>query len=84
MNVTLPPILLRLQQSVHSGGSQHRSNLNVHLEYIWVKKIKGGRAEDPLANKTFMAKHDKNVLLFQYRNPAQFTSVCWSNAFTLW
>ena len=50
------------------GWSQHRSNLNVHLEYIWVKKIKGGRARDPLANKNFTAKHDRNVYdkWFQY------------------
>ena len=41
MNVTLAPRLLRLQQSLHSGGSQHVSNLNVCLEYIWVKKSAG-------------------------------------------
>ena len=68
MKVKLPPRLLRLQQSLHGRGSQHGSNLNVHLEYIWVKKIKGRRAKDPLANKNFMAKHDRNIYnkWFQY------------------
>ena len=61
MNVTLAPRLLRLQQSLHGGGSQHGSNLNVHLEYIWVKKMTGGKAKDPLAKKNFTAKHDRNV-----------------------
>ena len=51
MNVTLATRLLRLQQSLHGGGNQHRSNLNVHLEYIWVKKVTGGKAKDPLANQ---------------------------------
>ena len=68
MNMTLPPRLLRLQQSLHDRGSQHRRNLNVRLEYIWVKKIKGRRAKDPLTNKNFTAKHDRNVYnkWFQY------------------
>ena len=61
MNVTLAPKLLRLQQSLHSRGSQHGSNLNVCLEYIWVKKMTGGKAKDPLAKKIFMAKHDRNI-----------------------
>ena len=61
MNVTLATRLLRLQQSLHGGGNQHRSNLNVHLEYIWVKKVTGGKAKDPLAKQNFMAKHDRNV-----------------------
>ena len=61
MNVTLAPRLLRLQQSLHGGGSQHRSNLNVCLEYIWVKKMTGGKAKDPLAKQNFMAKHDRNI-----------------------
>ena len=61
MNVTLAPRLLRLQQSLHGGESQHRSNLNVRLEYIWVKKMTGRKAKDPLAKKNFMAKHNRNV-----------------------
>ena len=61
MNVTLPLRLLRLKLSLHGGGSQHGSNLNVCLEYIWVKKIKGRRAKDPLTNKNFMAKHYRNI-----------------------
>ena len=61
MNVTLAPRLLRFQQSLHSRGSHHRSNLNVCLEYIWVKKMTGGKAKDPLAKQNFMAKHDKNM-----------------------
>ena len=61
MNVTLATRLLRLQQSLHGGGSQHGSNLNVHLEYIWVKKMTGGKAKDPLAKQNFTAKHDRNI-----------------------
>ena len=61
MNVTLAPRLLRLQQSLHGGGSQHRSNLNVCLEYIWVKKMTGRKAKDPIAKKKIMAKYDKNI-----------------------
>ena len=61
MDVTLPTRILRLQQSLHSGGSQHRSNLNVHLEYIWVKKMTGGKTKDPLAKQNFMAKHDRSI-----------------------
>ena len=61
MNVTLAPRLLRLQQSLHGGRNQHGSNLNVHLEYIWVKKMTDGKAKDPLAKKDFMAKHDRNI-----------------------
>ena len=61
MNVTLAPRLLRLQQSLHSGGSQRGSNLNVRLEYIWVKKVTGRKAKDPLAKQNFMAKHNRNV-----------------------
>ena len=55
MNVTLATRLLRLQQSLHGGGNQHRSNLNVCLEYIWVKKMTGGKAKDPLAKPNFTA-----------------------------
>ena len=61
MNVTLATRLLRLQQSLHSGGSQHTSNLNVCLEYIWVKKMTGGKAKDALAKQNFMAKHGRNI-----------------------
>ena len=61
MNVTLPTRILRLKQSLHGGRSQHGSNLNVHLEYIWVKKMTGGKAKDPLTKQNFMAKHDRNV-----------------------
>ena len=57
MNVTLATRLLRLQQSLHGGGNQHGSNLNVCLEYIWT----GGKAKDPLAKQNFMAKHDRNI-----------------------
>ena len=59
--MTLAPRLLRLQQSLHGGGSQHRSNLNACLEYIWVKKMTGRKAKDPLAKRKFMAKHDQNI-----------------------
>ena len=59
--MTLATRLLRLQQSLHRGGSQYRSNLNVCLEYIWVKKMTGGKAKDPLAKQNFTAKHDRNV-----------------------
>ena len=61
MNVTLATRLLRLQQSLHGRGSQHGSNLNVHLEYISVKKMIGRKAKDPLAKQNFMAKHDRNI-----------------------
>ena len=61
MDMILPTRILRLQQSLHSGRSQHGSNLNVHLEYIWVKKMTGGKAKDPLAKQNFTAKHDRNV-----------------------
>ena len=61
MDVTLPTRILRLQQSLHGGGSQHRSNLNVCLEYIWVKKVIGGKTKDPLAKQNFTAKHYRNV-----------------------
>ena len=61
MNVTLATRLLRLQQSLHGGGNQHGSNLNVCIEYIWVKKMTGGKAKDPLAKQNFMAKHYRNV-----------------------
>ena len=61
MNVTLATRLLRLQQSLHGRGNQHGSNLNVRLEYIWVKKVTGGKAKDPLAKQNFMAKHEINV-----------------------
>ena len=61
MNVTLAPRLLRLQQSLHSRRSQQGSNLNVCLEYIWVKKMIGRKAKDLLAKKYFMAKHNRNV-----------------------
>ena len=61
MNMTLAPRLLRLQQSLHDGESQHRNNLNVCLEYIWVKKMTGGKAKDPLAKKNFTAKHNRNI-----------------------
>ena len=63
MNMTLAPRLLRLQQSLHSGGSQHGSNLNVRLEYIWVKKMTGRKAKDPLAKENFTAKHNRNKAL---------------------
>ena len=53
MNVTLAPRLLRLQQSLHGRRSQQGSNLNVHLEYIWVKKMTGGKTKDPLAKTNF-------------------------------
>ena len=43
------------------GGNQHRSNLNVCLEYIWVKKTTGGKAKDPLAKPNFMATQDRNI-----------------------
>ena len=59
MNVTLATRLLRLQQSLHGRGNQHGSNLNVCLEYIWVKKMTGGKAKDPLAKPNFM--HDRNI-----------------------
>ena len=49
MDVTLPTRILRLQQSLHGGGSQHGSNLNVRLEYIWVKKMTSGKTKDHLA-----------------------------------
>ena len=61
MDVTLATRILRLQQSLHSGGSQHRSNLNVCLEYIWVKKMTGRKAKDPLAKQNVTAKHDRNI-----------------------
>ena len=61
MDATLPTRILRLQQSLHDGGSQQRSNLNVRLEYIWVKKMTGRKTKDPLAKQNFTAKHDKNV-----------------------
>ena len=61
MNVTLAPRLLRLQQSLHGRGSQHGSNLNVRLEYIWVKKMTGRKAKDPPGKNNFMAKHDRNI-----------------------
>ena len=61
MNMTLATRLLRLQQSLHSRGNQHRSNLNVHLEYIWVKKVTGGKAKDLLAKQNFRAKHNRNI-----------------------
>ena len=61
MNVTLVTRLLRLQQSLHGRGSQHGSNLNVCLEYIWVKKMTSRKAKDPLAKKNFTAKHDRNI-----------------------
>ena len=61
MNVTLATRLLRLQQSLHGGGNQHGSNLNVRLEYIWVKKMTGGKAKDPLAKPNFTARHDRNI-----------------------
>ena len=61
MNVTLATRLHRLQQSLHSRGNQHGSNLNVHLEYTWVKKMTGGKAKDPLAKPYFMAMHDRNI-----------------------
>ena len=61
MDVTLPTRILRLQQSLHSWGSQDGSNLNVCLEYIWVKKMTGGKTKDPLAKQNFMAKHDRNI-----------------------
>ena len=44
-----------------AGGSQHGSNLNVLLKYIWVKKMTGRKAKDPLAKQNFMAKHDRNI-----------------------
>ena len=53
--------MLRLQQSLHGGGSQHGSNLNVRLEYIWIKKMTGRKTKDPLAEQSFTAKHDRNV-----------------------
>ena len=61
MNVTLPTRILRLQQSLHSQGSQNGSNLNVCLEYIWVKKMTGGKAKDSLTKQNFTAKQDRNV-----------------------
>ena len=61
MNVTLAPRLLRLQQSLHGRGSKHGSNLNVCLEYIWVKKMTGRKAKDPLAKQNFTAKHNRNI-----------------------
>ena len=61
MNVALATRLLRLQQSLHGGGNQNGSNLNVCLEYIWVKKMTGGKAKDPLAKPNFMATHDRNI-----------------------
>ena len=61
MNMTLATRLLRLQQSLHDRGNQHGSNLNVCLEYIWVKKVTGGKAKDPLAKPNFTAKHNRNV-----------------------
>ena len=61
MNVTLATRLLRLQQSLHGGGNQHGSNLNVCLEYIWVKKVTGGKAKDPLAKQKITAKPDRNI-----------------------
>ena len=44
-----------------AGGNQHGSNLNVRLEYIWVKKMAGGKAKDPLAKPNFTATHDRNI-----------------------
>ena len=60
MDVTLPTRILRLQRSPHGRGSQHGSNLNVCLEYIWVKKMTGGKTKDPLAKQNFTAKHNRN------------------------
>ena len=77
MDVTLTPRLLRLQQSQHGGKSQHGSNLNVHLEYIWVKKMTGRKAKDPLAKENFMAKHDRNVYNKWYQYNEQ--NFCCSN-----
>ena len=71
MNMTLAPRLLRLQQSLHSGGGQHGSNLNVRLKYIWVKKMTGGKAKDPLAKKNFTAKHDRNIYNKWYQHNEQ-------------
>ena len=61
MKVKLATRLHRLQQSLHGGGNQHGSNLNVHLEDIWVKKMTGGKAKDPLAKPNFTATHDRNI-----------------------
>ena len=61
MKVRLPSRLLRLQQSLHGSGSQHRSNLNIHVEYIWVDKKATGDGRDPLAQRNFTANHDRNI-----------------------
>ena len=56
MDVTLATRLLRLQQSLHSGGSQHGSNLNVCLEYIWVKKMTGRKAKKSSSQTKFYSQ----------------------------
>ena len=53
----------RLQQCIHGGGSQHGSNLNVRVKYIWVdKKVnsQGKIVKDPLDNVNFSATLDRN------------------------
>ena len=58
MRKTLPSRGLRLQQSLASGGSQHRGNLNVQVKYIWVDKEEDN---DPLDQVNFTATHDRNL-----------------------